>query len=118
MDEITRCTEELVKALKNSEIYDAFREAGKKLEEKPELRAQIDQFRRHNYQLQNSGRNEDLFEEMAKFEKEYEDLQKNPLVNEYLRTEIQVCRMIQRCALEIMTSIDLEIEGFADAIEL
>lgn len=118
MDEITRCTRELLKALKKSEAYQAFRDASRKLEDKPELKAQIDDFRRYNYLLQNSGKSEDLFEEMSNFEKEYEDFRKNPLVNEYLRTELQICRMVQRCAMEIMTSVDLEIGNFADVIEI
>lgn len=118
MDEITRCTRELLEALKKSEAYQAFRDASRKLEDKPELKAQIDDFRRHNYLLQNSSDSEDIFEKMASFEKKYENLRKNPLVNEYLRTELQICRIVQRCAMEIMTSVDLEIENFADVIEI
>ena len=37
---------------------------------------------------------------------------------DYLFTELQMCRIIQRCANEILTSVDLEIENFADVIEI
>ena len=55
---------------------------------------------------------------MAELEKEYEELRKDPLVRDYLFTELQMCRIIQRCANEILTSVDLEIENFADVIEI
>lgn len=118
MDEVSRCTVQLAQALKESEAYLAFREASRKLLEKPELKAQIDNFRKRTYLLQSSGNGDDLFDEMVQLEKEYEDFRKDPLVNEYLYTELQICRMLQRCSMEIMTSVDLEIQAFADAIEI
>lgn len=117
MDEVERCTRELSEALRKSKAYEAFRKASSKLKEKPELKAQIDGFRRRNYLVQNSGHGEDLFEEMVKLEKEYEELRKNPLVSEYLVAELHVCRMLQRSSMEIMTAIDLEIQDFAEVIE-
>lgn len=59
----------------------------------------------------------DLFDDVQNLEREYEDMQKNPVIQEYLAAELQICRIIQRCADEILTSVDMEIENFADIIE-
>ena len=117
MDEIKKCTAELSRALREIEAYAVFRKASNKVKEKPELKQKIDDFRRKNYLLQNSQNTYDLFEEIGEFEKEYEALRKGPLIQEYLFAELQMCRIIQRCANEILTSVDLEIENFADVIE-
>ena len=118
MDEIRKYTAELSRALRESEAYTAFREASTRVKEKPGLKQKIDEFRKKNYLLQDSKDTYDLFEDMAELEKEYEELRKDPLVRDYLFTELQMCRIIQRCANEILTSVDLEIENFADVIEI
>ena len=117
MDEVIKYTRLLSEALKESEAYLAFRSASRKLEERPELKSQIDAFRKRNYILQNSKNSEELFEEMIVFEKEYEEFRKDPLANAYLNAELEICRTIQRCSMEIMTAVDLEIENFTDVIQ-
>lgn len=117
MDEIKKYTAELSEALRGSEAYAAFREASRRVKEKPELRQKIDDFRKKNYLLQSNCDTYDLFEDMAELEKEYDFLRKDPLIRDYLIAELQMCRIIQRCANEILTSVDLEIGNFADVIE-
>ena len=88
MDEIKEYTVQLSAALRGSEAYKAFREVSRKVSEEPQLRQRLDEFRK-----------------------------KNPVIQEYLAAELQICRIIQRCADEILTSVDMEIENFADIIE-
>ena len=102
---------QLSAALRGSEAYKAFREVSRKVSEEPQLRQRLDEFRKKNYLLQNGSNAYDLFE------REYEDMRKNPVIQEYLAAELQICRIIQRCADEILTSVDMEIENFADIIE-
>ena len=118
MDEIKQYTVQLSAALRRGEAYTAFREASRKVKEVPGLKQKLDEFRKKNYMLQNDSNAYDLFDEVQNLEREYEDLQKNPLIQEYLAAELQICRIIQRCADEILTSVDLEIENLADVIEI
>ena len=98
---------QLSAALRGSEAYKAFREVSRKVSEEPQLRQRLDEFRKKN----------DLFDDVQNLEREYEDMRKNPVIQEYLEAELQICRIIQRCADEILTSVDMEIENFADIIE-
>ena len=118
MDEIKQYTVQLSAALRRSEAYMAFREASRKVKEVPGLRQRLDEFRRKNYMLQNGSNVYDLFDEVQNLEREYEDLRKDPLIQEDLAAELQMCRIIQRCADEILTSVDMEIENLADVIEI
>ena len=88
---------QLSAALRGSEAYKAFREVSRKVSEEPQLRQR--------------------FDDVQNLEREYEDMRKNPVIQEYLAAELQICRIIQRCADEILTSVDMEIENFADIIE-
>ena len=98
---------QLSAALRGSEAYKAFREVSRKVSEEPQLRQR----------LQNGSNAYDLFDDVQNLEREYEDMRKNPVIQEYLEAELQICRIIQRCADEILTSVDMEIENFADIIE-
>ena len=115
MDEIKEYTVQLSAALRGSEAYKAFREVSRRVSEEPQLRQRLDEFRKKNYLLQNGSNAYDLFDDVQNLEREYEDMRKNPVIQEYLAAELQICRIIQRCADEILTSV--EIENFADIIE-
>lgn len=108
---------QLSAALRGSEAYKAFREVSRKVSEEPQLRQRLDEFRKKNYLLQNGSNAYDLFDDVQNLEREYEDMRKNPVIQEYLAAELQICRIIQRCSDEILTSVDMEIENFADIIE-
>ena len=108
---------QLSAALRGSEAYKAFREVSRKVSEEPQLRQRLDEFRKKSYLLQNGNNAYDLFDDVQNLEREYEDMRKNPVIQEYLAAELQICRIIQRCADEILTSVDMEIENFADIIE-
>ena len=81
-------------------------EQRERVKQYPDLKKQIDEFRRRNFEMQNS---EDLvFEKIEFFEKEYEDFRDNPLVADFLEAELAFCRMMQRHYGEVMRAIDFE----------
>lgn len=102
---------QLSAALRGSEAYKAFREVSRKVSEEPQLRQRLDEFRKKSYLLQNGSNAYDLFDDVQNLEREYEDMRKNPVIQEYLAAELQIC------ADEILISVDMEIENFADIIE-
>lgn len=108
---------QLSAALRGSEAYKAFREVSRKVSEEPQLRQRLDEFRKKNYLLQNGSNAYDLFVMCRIWSGNTKIWRKNPVIQEYLAAELQICRIIQRCADEILTSVDMEIENFADIIE-
>lgn len=117
MDKVNRCTEELTAAIQTCRAYVQFEEAKERLKEYPELYTKVNQFRRKNYEMQSRKDDIDWFLEMENFEREHEELRRNPLVSEFLRTELHMCRMLQRINEAVAASVDLEIQDFADIIE-
>lgn len=117
MEKVTNCTADLVAAIRESTAYTQFEGAKFKLKSDPELYARVNQFRRQNYELQNTKDNAELVEKLRKFEKENEELCQNALVEEFLMTELVICRHLQRINKELSAAVDLEIGDFVDAIE-
>lgn len=77
----------------------------------PELKRQIDEFRQRNFRLQNETDSDRLFDEIDRFEREYEEFRKNPVVSDFLEAELAFCRMFQ----EIQSTIG---EAFAIDFDL
>lgn len=95
-----------IEKLLKSKEYQKYVEQRERVKQYPDLKKQIDEFRRRNYEMQNS---EDLvFEKIEFFEKEYEDFRDNPLVADFLEAELAFCRMMQRHYGEVMRAIDFE----------
>lgn len=117
MRNVARCTQELTAAIRSSQAYMDFERAKDEIRDNPELRAQLNQFRRKNYELQNEKSGADWYEVVEDFEKENEEFRKNPLVEEFLRNELDLCRMIQRINQSIADVVQLEIQEFADVID-
>ena len=115
-DTIENCTQALVEAIRNSDEYKEFEENKVRMKEHPELRAQMDEFRKKMYLLQNSDSSIDLLEEMSSLFKERQELYKNPLIADYLASEIHMCRIIQRVSMEIFGLANVEIEAFENLI--
>lgn len=113
-NQVKDCTKTLVEAVLTSSAYQRFQKIKKEVEQHPELHKQINEFRRHNFQVQNSAEILDVYDEIDQMSRQYLEFRKNPLVEEYLKSELRVCRMIQEINLELIQSIDLDIEGIAD----
>lgn len=70
----------------------------------PGLKAQIDEFRTRNYQMQ-TGRDM-VFEKIEAFEREYADFRDNPLVDDFLAAELAFCRMMQDHYGKVLDAVD------------
>lgn len=106
MNNIDNATDEFIVAILESDAYLNYANELAKVKRQPELKAQIDDFRRRNHQLQMSA---DLdFNRLDQFEKEYEDLRSNPLVADFLAAEVDLCRMMQRIYMRITEGLNFE----------
>lgn len=72
----------------------------------PDLKAQIDEFRTKNFEMQRSG--DVAFEKLEEFEREYGEFRDIPLVSEFLQAELAFCRMMQENNNVIMNAIRFE----------
>lgn len=93
------------KLLKSSEYreYVAQKERVLKV---PGLKAQIDEFRTRNYQMQTSS--DMVFEKIDAFEREFADFRENPLVEGFLAAELAFCRMMQEHYGKVLDAVDFD----------
>ena len=116
MDQIEQCTKNLGDAILNSREYQDFLKIRGKVAQDPELRRKINAFRKHNFEVQNSAEVLDMYDEIDKMYKEYEEFRKNILVDEFLKRELRVCRIIQQVNIELISAVDLDTKEIAEGI--
>jgi len=106
MSNIDNAVEQIIDAILSSEEYRQYDLKRNQVKQYPELKAQIDEFRKRNYELQNS---EDYaFDKIDAFEREYADFRENPLVSDFLAAELALCRMMQNINLRITEAMHFE----------
>jgi cell fate (sporulation/competence/biofilm development) regulator YlbF (YheA/YmcA/DUF963 family) len=106
MTNLEAATENYIAAILETDTYRTYREELEKVKQQPDLKEQIDDFRKINYVLQNS---HDIdFGKLDQFEKEYENFRDNPLVSDFLAAELDFCRMMQQLNIQIMDRVDFE----------
>jgi len=95
-----------VEAIKASEEYRDYAYEKNRVKQFPELKAQIDEFRRRNFEIQCSDDAE--LETIEQFEKQYMDFTQKPMVADFLAAELALCRMIQEINLKVTESLEFE----------
>ena len=95
-----------VDAIKATEEYRDYSNEKNKVKQFPELKAQLDEYRRRSYELQS--RDDAEFEKMEQLEKEYSVLRENQLVEDFLAAELAFCRLMQEVNLRVTDSLDFE----------
>lgn len=96
----------LLEAILQCEEYLAYRAELDKVLQFPELKAQIDEFRKRNYELQSSA---DIdFDKLDRFEREYEDFRSDPLVSDFLAAELAFCRRMQGIENRVTANLDFQ----------
>jgi cell fate (sporulation/competence/biofilm development) regulator YlbF (YheA/YmcA/DUF963 family) len=101
-------TTEYVKKIKETEIYRKYSEQLEILKQYPELYEKVNEFRKKNYEIQNTAGQDEIFDKMNAFEDEYERFRENPIVDEFLRAELGFCRLMQEVNLYITQALDFE----------
>jgi len=118
MESVKYHTEKLIAALKESDSYQKYEEVREEIAQNPELKQQLDEFRKRNYLMQAEEIPEDLFQEEEKMSREYKEFRENELIESYLECELEICRKIQRIIQKVVVSIDMDIDEFIDDINL
>ncbi|MCM1258257.1 MAG: YlbF family regulator [Roseburia sp.] len=107
-DPVMEATESLVTAIRQSETYHTYLEAKEELNSMPVLKAQVDEFRKKNYELQNLSVN--VLDETERLQQEYAYILDNALVRRYLNAENAFCRMIQMVNWQLIEELDFEAD--------
>ena len=106
MNEVEEASDQLIKAVLNCDIYLEYRKQLAKVKEYPDLKAQIDEFRRRNYELQQQP--DYAFDKLEQFEREYRTFRENPLVSDFLAAELAFCRLMQELGEKLLSAVDFE----------
>ncbi len=114
-EEVRRKLEDLMKAIRASEEYRQFEEVKQRLNAEPEKRRRTDEFRRRNFQFQNSEEGSSSQAQVEMYH-EREELRKDQLIDEYLNAELIMCRLLRQISLRVMESVDLELDSMEDIL--
>lgn len=85
MPELDNAVEELIATIRRTEEYQNYVREKEKVSRFPELKAQIDDFRARNYELQNMTDDQELFYKLEEFEREYEKFREGRLCRIFWR---------------------------------
>ncbi len=95
-----------IETIKSDEVYREYRRQLDLLRQNPELKRQVDEFRKKNHEMQ-VGQDMD-FAKLAAFQEEFKTLRENPLVDSFLAAELDFCRMMQDINFKIVEAVDFE----------
>lgn len=106
MSNIDNNVDRLISTIKESAVYKEYQKQLSEVKKNPELKEKIDEFRKRNFELQNS---EDIaLDKMEELEKEYADFREIPLVSDFLAAELAFCRMMQEMNRRIIEAVQFE----------
>lgn len=105
MDNVENSVKQLIAAILESDTYKEYDLQRNKVNQNPELRKQIDEFRRRNYELQTHN---SAFDKIDEFEKEFAGFREIPLVSDFLAAELAFCRMMQDVNIKITAALNFE----------
>lgn len=106
---VAAAAENFVQEIMKTDIYKVYDFQKKKLKEQPELFEKVREFRQKNFAIQTADtQGDELLDKLEAVEREAEKLRENPLVDDFLRAELDFCRMMQEVNVRIMARLDFE----------
>ncbi|MCD7764329.1 MAG: YlbF family regulator [Lachnospiraceae bacterium] len=116
MNRVEECTQALIESIQQTEEYLRYQKLRELTDQDPELRRKLNEFRRRVYQVQTSGETLDHYSEQERLGSDASEFRKNELVDEYLKMELHICRMIQNMAFQIADAIDLDLDDVLEGL--
>ena len=108
MDIVTERLNALTDAMRNPIDYQSYLKLEAELDKDKDLKKRVDEFRIRNFSLQKE-ENVDLFDAVDDIDREFVELRKNPVVEEYLEAELSVCKMVQRVLNAIHHEVKIDV---------
>lgn len=110
MQRIDELKLELRKAILESEEYKEYKRLEAIIMRNPELKRNIDEFRRQNFELQNSPDVQDIFSTTNELNERYAFMRNQDSVNRYLTAEICLCRLVQDICRSVVDVVDMNLD--------
>lgn len=107
MKEAINLSVQLNEHIKASEEYKRYIETKRALCDNMVLCNQLKEFKARNYELQNR-QGVNPYDEMINLTKEYEELLHNSIVNDFLRAEQRICKLMQKVYEAIADGLEFE----------
>ncbi len=108
MNQVQEATKALLAAIEKSEEYIRYQNAKEEICKYPLLKKKTDEFRKRNYDMQNS--RTDIFEEADKLQQEFAEVIENIVVREFLTAENAFCRILQQINWQLIENLDFEAD--------
>lgn len=113
--EVRKRAEALISSIKDCTEYRRFEQARQSLDAQPQKRKTADLFRKKNFLLQNAAElNPPQSQEAMSLERE--ELRRDPVIDDYLKSELALCRMLRQLTLQLMGSVDLDLDALEDIL--
>lgn len=106
--EIIEAAKKFADTIMTSDTYKEYLYQREKIKKQPELYEKVNEFRQRNFDLQNEADDDDIFDRMEAFEREYEKFREDPFVDSFLQAELAFCRMMQEVYVLLAEEIDFE----------
>lgn len=110
MFELQKELDEFTEKLKQTQVFREYIRQRDRLRQQPELKKQVDEFRRKNYELQTRLYPDNIFDEMDRFQRENEQFRDIPMVHDFLAAELALCRMIQEVNYSVIKAVSEDFE--------
>ncbi|MCM1192957.1 MAG: YlbF family regulator [Butyrivibrio sp.] len=105
-DKLDNAVNALITAVLECEEYLVYREELDRVLQIPGLKAELDEYRKRNYELQS--RMDIDFEKLDRFEKEFENFRSNPAVSDFLAAELAFCKRMQAIETRVTAELDFQ----------
>ena len=106
MNSVDVAMKQLLDAIRATTQYQEYKIQLERVKQYPQLKEQIDTFRRRNFELQS--REDYEFKTLEAFEDEYSEFRENDLVSDFLAAELAFCRLMQDINLRLTAAIHFE----------
>ncbi len=110
MEEYKACKDRFLQALQKCEIYTDYLEKKKELDRYPEKRRIVNDFRRRNYEFRSSQYTQNYHDVLDQLAVKIENIREDRVIDEFFAAELALCRLIQELLMEIMGSIEMEMD--------
>ena len=95
--------------IKDSDVYKNYQYCKDKLRQKPEKLQQLMEFRKKNYEIQNNEMLDNPYDEVNNLFMEYDSIVHGTKVNDFIRAEQKLVRMMKLVYEQIADDLDFDI---------
>ena len=100
----------MILPIKEAEFYRNYLACRERLYEHPDLLRGLNEFKKRNSEIQNRGSVDNPYDEVVALFEEYDAIVHDTIVNDFLRAERKLCRMLKTMYDEIADGLDVDIK--------